>query len=315
MLRAALVPNASRVVALLAALATLGCLDDPAVALRPDTSSLFWAVTADVKALTLPMGGTYQATATPRTVKGDALTGLDAPTWRSTDTNKVKVDQNGLITAVTPGPNTLVIARMQVGNVTRADTISVNVWFEPMPRTMASFNVDVPPGDSPTMPSGAAKFLFVTALDEHGIPIPNPAVYVESLDRETLLVMSHFQPLIFGRGIGTGKVVVTTTTYGTTLSDTLELTVTYSMAQTVKLLETSRTFDAPRVDILAGGSVTWVNESDAPVDITFDDAGAVDGGNVDSIPAGGSATRVFPAAGDYHYKSNATGAEARVVVH
>ncbi|MBX6330580.1 MAG: hypothetical protein IRY91_01900 [Gemmatimonadaceae bacterium] len=310
--RIARVPAVRSLVAAALAAVVLGCNEAPVEA-STDPNTVYWALTADVKAVTVAMGGTQQVVATPRTIAGDALTGLPAPHFVSKDTTKVKVDENGVITGVIPSQNVLVIASLHAQGMTHADTISVNVT--PTADTVASFSVDVPPGDSTVMGAGMVKFLMVNAVDAHHIPLFNLAVWVHPLDPGMFnLVAGSFMPLVMGTGVGTGRVEFRATAYGATFADTVELTVTYPWASTVKLLEGKTAFDAPVVYVAKLGTVTWQNQSAAPIDITFDDTTNVAGGNIPEIAPGGSATRQFLAAGTYLYRSVAIGAAGKVIV-
>jgi plastocyanin len=300
------------VVAAMLAATVLGCNDSP-VAAGPGLDTVYWALSADVKAVTVAMGGTQHVVATPRTIAGDALPGLPAPHFVSKDTTKVTVDENGVITGVIPSQNVLVIASLQAQGMTHADTISVNVT--PTADTVASFSVDVPPGDSTVMGSGMVKFLMVNALNPSHIPLFNLAVWVHPLDPGKFnLVAGPFMPLVMGTGVGTGRVEFRATAYGVTFADTVEFTITYPWANTVKLPEGKTAFDAPVVYVVKLGTITWLNQSAAPIDITFDDTTNVVGGNIPAIPPGGSATRQFLEAGTYPYHSAAIGATGKVIV-
>jgi plastocyanin len=117
-----------------------------------------------------------------------------------------------------------------------------------------------------------------------------------------------------------GKVllVASTTSYGVTKADTVEMTVQYALHASVTASNDWETnavvFMQDAIVIGVGGQVTWYNYTPANVAITFDDTTNVTGGNVAAIGSYGSDSRVFPVAGTYSYKDTASGATGRVIV-
>lgn len=260
-----------------------------------DPAALFMSLTLDHRAINLATVEPYkelQLTATPRDANGAAMSGLPAPTFRSSDTTTVWVTPDGLLQARQPGSNIKVIAELVAdGNVRHADTATVNVTPSTTPPMLERLSIE-PVGGEPVwhmipLESVAGQLLFqvfahrnftngltVQALDPTGGLIPGLALEYESLDPEVATV----QPTSGGvktQQPGEARIVARTTAYGVTRADTLVFTVTPAVIHGV-LIQPGPNNGPPTVGpkgvvIRPGGYVFWYNTTPDSVSVSFDD--------------------------------------------
>jgi plastocyanin len=328
--------------------AVLGCGSD-SVAPTPNTdvSRFYWSLTLDQHAINLSTVAPYDTVriaATPREADGSALTDTDvaAPTYRSTDPARVRVDADGLLHAVSIGQAVAVIATLQVGNITHTDTALVYVTNDAAPAAPAGFSIHPLPGVSTIGQANMlSNFTFafggttVVPHDSAGNPITGLGIYFESSDT-TVATISSTTGALDGNRPGQLSIIASTTAFGVVMADTIPFTITMPVSQLVGIAPPSTNvngnliFDPSTVEIAAGGEIVWANYSLTPADIIFDDSTDVaedilicfcGSGNVapivgDSTFGPGIVVRRFPVPGTYDYHTTAPGgASGKIIVY
>ena len=255
---------------------------------------------------------TIQLTATARNTLGAPLEGTSRPIYMALDTT-VHVDSlTGLVTANFPnffplfdfGTPTAIVAKLTVGGVTHKDTAYVLVTRHPpgVGLDTIEFQPPAPPDNLWLFQSSNASQLSLQALDSTGSPIDltrmlfyvwssNPSVAnFEVLVPQVSGAVSGAQgPNLSGPpwrvlGVKHGQAVLYAETwyYGVFSRDTLPVTVGYpNQGTSIQVLQrtpfqslTPQLYFWPsRIDIAAGGTVTWDNEDTLrTVDVVFDDS-------------------------------------------
>ena len=288
---------------LLAAALASGCGDlEPVAPYSPisDPSQLFMSLELDHAAVNLATFDGYrelQLTATPLDALGRPISGLPAPTFRSSDTTRVFVTPDGLLQARRSAAAVQVIAEIVApGNIRQADTILVNV----KQTTVAPQVLDVltlqpdDPADAVlgmwTLTAAIANQQFVRgsgtnfqaypplrALDVNDSTVTGLVIEYESLNPDVLTVHPRFglrdrlQP-------GEAAIVVRTTAYGVTKVDTTHFTVTNPVITGVLLQEGAEgepPVIRPRTILVRpGGFVFFTNLLMDSIRVTFDDPDA-----------------------------------------
>lgn len=337
-----LAPRAGRVVALLA---LLGCAGD-VVAPRPveDATGLFWSLTLDHRAITISTVAphdTIRLVATPRDARGGAIPDAPAATFRSTNVEVLRVDEDGLVQAVRPG-QAQIVSSTTIGGLTHSDVATVRITTDPEPPVLTTFSIQPLPPDSAIWEVGfLPKEVAARALDESDVGIFGLPVDYRSSDT-TVAKIDEFGYLM-GVRPGTTDIVATTTVYGISRSDTVTYAITMPTFKLVVARHASevgadpngpaRVFLPSEVTIAAGGTVSFINATGRGMDVIFDDpAGVAEDPlfcacGAGDIPVYGDTTatgtangwdtfrsRKFPVAGSYPYRSTTTGATGRVVV-
>ena len=294
----------------------VGCGSDPvAPAPTPDPSQLFWSVILDHRAVTLSTVAPYdtiQLTATPRTASGTAFSGSPSVVFTSTNPLDVQVSPTGLVRGLAPGDGTTVIATVTVGNVTHADTAIVNVTATPTPPVLGRFSIHPIPPDSAKR--GATLFPYpwpVDAADTSGNPIPDLATACMSSD-PSILRVDPGCGLIVAQSPGHAVMIASATAYGVTKADTLDFTVGEWLLAAVEITQGAGSLRPVR--IATSGIVFWINQTNQPIDITFDDSTNVAGGNIAALAPGGLDIRAFPAPGTFTYRCTAAQASGAIIV-
>ena len=281
-----------------------GCSNlDPVASYAPttDPAALFMALTLDHRAINLAAVAPYaefQLTATPRDARGEAMSGLASPTFRSSDTTRVWVTSDGLLQARKSGRNIKVIAELVAdGNIRHADTAIVNVTTSTSPPMLDRLQIQPAGGEAvwhmqtSSIAAGRGQILFaiaanrvltngippVSALDSTGASITGLALEYASLDPDIAQVsrsgaVAALQP-------GEVRVVARTTAYGVTKADTMVFTVTMPIINGVLVAPGPSngppSVSATTVRIRPGGYVFWTNQTADSVSVSFDDpAGA-----------------------------------------
>lgn len=275
-----------------------------------DPRQLYMQLTLDYPAANLSTSNTIasyhtlQLTAIPRDALGNAMVGLPAPTYRSSDTTAVQVTPDGLVTAVGVTGAVEVIAELTAGPVTHADTSVIQVTNLTWPPQLASLSIDPVLPDSAiwtvqtTLSTGSDVGFYLLALGGYlgtlGGPdfrIPGTAQLVPraldatdaeiaglvldyislnpeiaTIDRQTGLV-AIVRP-------GQGKIVARTTAYGIDKVDTMTFTATQPVFQTVTIdvgPMGTLGFIPGEIRLRPYGIVYWGNTQSDPMDIRFDD--------------------------------------------
>ncbi|HEY9479988.1 MAG TPA: hypothetical protein VIP79_07850, partial [Gemmatimonadaceae bacterium] len=260
-----------------------------------DPAALFMALTLDHRAINLAAVAPYdelQLTATPRDARGEPMSGLPAPTFRSSDTTRVWVTPDGMLQARKSGKNIRVFAELVAdGNVRHVDTAIVNVTASTTPPMLDRLQIQPAGGEAVwymqtfSNASGRGQILFslsgrsfqsgltVSALDSTGASITGLALEYESLDPEIAEVSRRGS--VATRQPGEVRAVARTSAYGVTKADTMVFTVTVPVINGV-LVEPGPSNGPPRVGattvrIRPGGYVFWTNQTADSVSVSFDD--------------------------------------------
>jgi hypothetical protein len=291
------------------------CRGEAPVSVNADASKLIWSLKNNVGAATLSPGTTLQLATTAYTYTGDSVEGLPAPTFNSSDSDKVTVSPTGLVTAVAATTsNVNVVSSLTVDGVTHVDTTIVAVTAAAHTLKTFSIHSSYP---STTFSLGAYEPVYVTATDSSDLPLYGLAVkFVSSAPR----IADFLSGQLYGYAKGQTTVIASTTSFGVTKADTVTYTVTNPMSANVYCYEHAYLPYEPAfylasnpVIIGAGGTVTWYNYGNMATGITFDDSTHVTGGNIASIPLYSSASRTFPTTGTYRFQ-DVLGDTATIVV-
>jgi plastocyanin len=242
----------------------------------------------------IDVGETVQLTATPVDEDGNALSGLPAATFESSDDAIATVSETGLVTGVTAGDATIT-ATVTFEGVTRnaSATLTVNPVEQPggdnvvtTPNlTFSPATITIAPGEAVTWQiSETTHNVTFAALEPTGGDIPNTAPGT-SVTRTFQSPGSYPYECTLHPGMN-GTVIVEGTQPppgGTTTVTTPNLS-----------------FSPQSVTITAGGTVTW-RFVETPHNVTFGGAAPTEG-NVPTSNPGTSATRTFPTAGQFPYE-------------
>lgn len=330
MTRSALRPLAA--IALAGVLAGGVSCDDPSefTGLKQDPQDVFWDLDLNQHAINLstdasvPESHTYQLVALPYRLDGSVYEGDVEVEWTTADTNRVKVDATGKLTAkatTSPTSPVRIIARATggPGPVTNSDTAYVTVVSTA--RIPASLSIQP---DRTTIGVGWDTSMVATVLDEAGMPIPGLRIDY----RSSLPIVANysaaglFQPMT----IGTATIRASAAIYGVDLADEVAMTVDEPEVRQVNIgyfvtpdgsMDTY--FDPEVVTIKAGMGVAWNSNNGIAATIEFDDPT-----NVGPSPADGKSgnpgftfaygltrvIRTFPVPGTYEYRDAATGKTA-----
>lgn len=272
---------------------------EPVTGYKPvtDPEQLYMALTLNYRVANLSTAAPYntiQLTATPRNAVGVPMSGLPGPTFRSSDTTKVRVTANGLVEARGRATGVQVIAEVVAeGNIRRADTALVNVTTNPSPPELASLSIRPLPPDStiwPILPFPSAFYGYILLITYTGMPFSLPslspraldragnlirglAIEYESLDPEVVPVERHTGEITILSRPGQARVVARTTAYGISKADTVLFTVTFPIIQDVEIEavpDGPPAFTPSEVKIRPNGMVFWTSLSGGPVDVIFD---------------------------------------------
>lgn len=213
------------VVTLLAA-----CIDSDAV-VEPQGApgEVTWRIRFNHDAVTMAVGQSVQLVATPITVSGAAVDPVPVVTWSSTSVPTARVDQDGTVHADAVGSNVSIIAtvRDSANNISRADTVLLNVTATADPLT--SFGFMVTPGtalDSGRVGAGVSVIIPVPVVAQGTSGSPVNVAYRQWFG-ESSMGIARFYGAIGIQPLDTGRVVMYTRTfaYGTEYLDSLEFTV------------------------------------------------------------------------------------------
>jgi hypothetical protein len=278
-----------------------------------DPTQLYMSLTLDHPAVTMDTAAGYntlQLVATPRDAQGTPMPDLPAPTFTSSDTTKVKVTPEGLVTAVATGSGITVTASLTVGPVTHLDSALVDVTSLATPPVLASLSIHPVPPDSAIWPVdqaipdftitpsvmlflagagdydpafasyfltiGDVRFLVSRAVDAGGAPIAGLRVAYTSLD-PTVATVQRSSGGVASLRPGQVRLVAQTMAYGVAKADTLLVTVTLPFTdQMVAKTGPSGAvvFEPNEVRIAPSGYVGWFigpGETMDTVDVVFDD--------------------------------------------
>lgn len=262
--------------------ATFGCSGDTTgAAPEISPSQTYFALILNQHAVNMSLvapSNTIQLTATPVNAYGAPLPDSGRVTFRSTDSS-VTVTSSGLVKSyfVTPLGGTVVIATVQLNNITFADTAYIRVTETPLSPELATFSIHPPPGDSAIARLGLQYAVNVTATDVAGQTVPfNPQTGSDNIYwlKVSNPSIGHIEFAPFLTVLDTGDVTLYATTwmYGKAFQDSLTLRVGWSLNKIV-FVDTSK---STTVFLAVNGVVNWVLSIPDSVDIVFDDSTAVD---------------------------------------
>lgn len=336
MTRSALRPLGA--IALAGVLATAVSCDSPDgfTGLREDPQDLFWGLALNQHAVNLstdqsrPEYFTYQLVATPYRLDGSVIEGEHEIEWTTSDTMKVKVDADGLLTAratTSLKAPVRIIARMTggAGPVTNADTAFVSVTSTV--RTAESLSIQP---YRTTIGVGYDTTMAATVLDDLGNPIGGLRIaYESSLPK---VVGYTAAGVMMPMTMGTATISASAAVYGAELEDEVTLTIGEPEVLHVNIGffrradgEVDTYFDPVEITIKAGQGVSWGSNNAIAATIVFEDPtnvgpSPVDGksgnlGFIIPIPPN-RFLRTFDVPGTYEYRDAATGktATGRIIV-
>lgn len=302
-------------------LALAACDDSGGLAgLEQDPQDLFWKLQLDHHAINLsldqskPEYYTHKLVATPLRLDGTPLPSEDLPTFVSSDTNRVKVSADGVLTAraVTAADAPVrVIATLTTGRgpVTNVDTAYVTVTNQV--EEVESFSIQ--PLRS-NLGIGYDTIMAARILDSNGDPISGLRVaYSSSLPK-----VASYSPdgLVMPMTQGKAMLRASMLAYGKEFRDSVELTVgepeVYHVHVNYYVNEEGKNVmyaDPAELTIKAGQGVSWGSATGVLLGIVFDDPtnvgpSPVDGasGNLGlSVGVNGRWIRMFNVPGTYEY--------------
>lgn len=331
-----------------------GCSGDAAVAPPPvtDVSRMYWALTLDHHAVTLSLVAPYDTirlTATPRNAAGESLSELPAPTFTSTDLERVQVDADGLVHARKVGSQVKVVASLAYGNILHADTVVITVTNTATPPVLGSLSIDPAdktPADSAKIPVNTTKTLTAITKNTAGTTISGLAVYYASLD-PTVATIDRSSGLITPHRVGRVTLIAAATAYGVTKVDTVPFTITHASQVPTQIAlqpgangQATWGFTVSRITITKGGVVLFINlpATNPTIDVMFDDPTNVAAasqfcvppaithgcgtGNIEAFggnpaaagPANNNRARSFPVPGTYQFYSTILGTGGTITV-
>jgi plastocyanin len=302
----------------------MSCTDDQiATVTRPPIDQLYWSLHTDMRAITVAVNGTQQLVVAPLNKANEPIPNPPAAVYVSADPTKVTVDSAGVITGIAPTDGVIVTAALTMQGITYVDTATVAVTTTSA--VMQSVQLQIPPGGAILGAGGAFVPMNGVALDAEGNAIPGVAVSIVTLDPDRVGIYSFGPGTLVAQGQTLGKVriIAAATAYGVTKADTVIFNVLYPTTGDISSFVNE---PQPGVDVIqfqpdilaiaVGGTVTWQNYNNIPIDVTFENGlDNIVGGNIDEIDPFDQQSRQFTAPGTYNYKSNATGATGSVIVH
>ncbi|HEX8245541.1 MAG TPA: Ig-like domain-containing protein, partial [Longimicrobium sp.] len=167
------------------------------------------------------VGGTFQLTATPHDGAGNALNGMPAPTYTSSDPAKATVNADGVVTGVAPGAVTI-RAVMAAGGVTDTATAALTITT-PAPPAATFASLALTP-DAGTVAAGGTLQLQATPRDQAGAAMSGlPAASWSTSDPAKATVAGG---VVTGVAAGTATITASLTWGGVTRTATALVTVT-----------------------------------------------------------------------------------------
>jgi hypothetical protein len=273
----------------------------------------FWTFMVNARALTLSTVApydTFRLAVDPRDAKNAPFAGEIHSTFRVTSgSDNITVDSTGLVTALNPTVDrqARILVRVADRRTQHTDTVFVRVTPTRPVSPLAGLTLHLPPGVSSPLPSvdavavtqtlvsffglGGVR-LVLDARDVSGDTIVDPWVSFTSSDSAVATVDSTGR--VLGHTMGTATITASTTLYGVTRRDSLQLTFGLPQLSAFGISErTSNMSTTPLPYFLVGpqtvarGAVVyWLNQSGltlsglgrrpgVDVDITFDTPDAV----------------------------------------
>jgi plastocyanin len=275
------------------ALLGAGCSGDPVTGPEPVApTDLLWSIALNHRAVVLSTSApnnTLQIVATPYNFVGTPLE-KNVNVQFAVNDPSIHISTTGLLTALTPGTDFLVRVSVTVDGVTLRDSVFVTVTditgfseLDTLILSLPTYNAPVAIGTSGncgnlynlTAPSLAVRLFDTEMRDITDVPIA-----FSSSDPRRVAIDPYtgtFQ--VLSCESETIQLYAETTIYGVRKRDSVALTLTPPlMAQvltgTINPNSSSLFLGPTTVLIGTGGIVVWVQSSDIPFDIVFDDPDA-----------------------------------------
>lgn len=296
----------------------MGCSSDSVLEPAQNGADMFWAVRLNHHSITMATGETLQLATAALTPTGQPFPNAGTPVYHSSDTTKVFVDANGLVTARATATNIMLTTTIQSTqyNITNADTAYINVTATP--QAIASFSIQ--PADSTILGAGSSLTLMPAIKDGGGTDVGDIVVRYGSADPGALFIDPTYGSLD-GRRLGKTKVWAEATAYGVTYTDTVEMTVTYPVQFEFDFYQYP--YNDPNapvylsdagVTVRVNATVTFSNGTETPISVTFDHTDGIEGGNIPAFTTDdGDQTRKFTTLGTYQV-STSINQSAKIVV-
>jgi hypothetical protein len=312
----------------------------------PAAENLYWKLRLNEHAVQLTTSAPYntmQLVATPRTytddewVPGEGTDTTGGPTaYRSTDSSKVQVTQDGVVHAVAvTSAQVRVIASRQIGQLTHADTVVVRVVADPAPVMLG--DITIAPTDSAKVGLGTNKSLPLKVTNKDGGTITGAIAYYTTADTTIAKFNNAWTATVTPRSIGSTLVTATIWVYGEVRTDTFTLSIGYPVKATFNMTgktgadgRTTASLDVTTREVGPGATLSWVNATGDLIDVTFDDPSAAlapvppgtnGSGNIVGLPGDAALTqatrtqsRRFLEPGTYTFHTSRFGLTGSVVV-
>jgi hypothetical protein len=177
-----------------------------------------------------------------------------------------------------------------------ADTARVNVNDVTSIPTLTTLKLHTP-GDSARFAIhgdlSSPDTITVDMLDQSGNPIDSTQFYLTAQDTTIVNLPAfnvsggHWASTVQASWIGQTRLIVEATVYGVSKSDTVEVAAGYPTFVEDKFQGAGDTtsFSAAELTISHGGLVAFLNKTDKPVDILFDDSTAVESATAEQLTA------------------------------
>lgn len=295
-----------------------GCSGDNLAPPKPiGADVLYWELELSHHAVTLSTTApydTFTVKATPRNLHDEELTGLPAPVYTSTNTERVLVSSEGTLVALAPTSSPVVVlATLTTDNLKHVDTVRVKVVDNPTPPVLETFSIHpVAPDsakrsavatnaianallrpDEPGLFGGAERVVPVFANDTAGVPITGIVVSIRSSDT-TIARFAFNRNRDLNRTVrplrpGSVTFYASTAAFGVTKADTLLYRVGWPLASQVvvspapgdlpgSMFSQGGRFAGVEIRIGVGGIVMFFADStDAETAVTFDKTAGVAG--------------------------------------
>jgi hypothetical protein len=208
------------------------------------------------------------------------------------------------------------VASLTADDITYVDTTIVAVT--PHSTVIKGLTLDLPNGTTLGLGDPAVS-LVANAVDEHDMAIPGIAISIVSLDPNKIMLYAWGgPPSAQASALGKARIVVSTTSYGTTFVDTVQFTVQYGMAGNVGIQlgypTNIPTFYPGALVIGVGGTASFFNGTSTPFSLTFLNGLENIVGSVTDLGPYGTQVVQFLAVGTYNYKDPVSGATGSIVV-
>jgi hypothetical protein len=202
-----------------------GCADQPPTAVYSQTNTLLSRVELDVGAVTIPVNGTQPLHVTAYLADGTKESNVTDVTYKSSTPSRVSVSPDGVITGlfITDQP-VAVTASIQRDSITRSVQVLVKVTDTAAVASRFTFAIDA---DSAVLALWDSGNLLGVVQTPSGDTLRNLPVKYWAADPRVAIISGS---QVIGQGTGTTRLYATTTAYGTTFTDSLDIKVNYATA-------------------------------------------------------------------------------------